>query len=246
MNPAKAYGIACLCAVFLLVAPLSSVAGERSPTVVELFTSQGCSSCPPADKFLGELAQRSDVLALSFHVDYWDYIGWKDPFASAAYSRRQRDYSKIFGKSYVYTPQMVIHGIAEAPGYNIGDVNHKIERAGLAPDTKVTLSRGQDGGLRVRIAAVPYPVRAAVWLVFFDPRHETKVRRGENRGRTIANYNVVRDLRRIGQWEGRDLTLNVPGSELKSHKAGGAAVFIQAELKGPILGAQRISLAPGN
>ncbi len=246
IKPTKPYVIAWLSAAILLFAPLSPQAGERSPTVVELFTSQGCSSCPPADKMLGDLAKRGDVLALSFHVDYWDYIGWKDPFARAAYSRRQRAYSRIFGKSYVYTPQMVIHGIAEARGANPQEVSREIKRAGRAPDKKVALSRDPDGGLEVRIAGVAYPVKAAVWLVFFDPRRETRVRRGENRGRTMINFNVVRAISRIGLWRGRDLTLNIPASAIKARAEGGGAVFIQAEQKGPILGAQRISLAPTN
>ncbi|MDP6174655.1 MAG: DUF1223 domain-containing protein, partial [Rhodospirillales bacterium] len=118
--------------------------------------------------------------------------------------------------------------------------------AGLAPDTRVGLIRDKTGTLNISIASVPYPVLAAVWLVYFDPKHKTRARRGENRGRTIFNYNVVRAIKRIGEWRGRELVLKVPGKDIKSQKTNGGAVIIQAEQKGPILGAQRISFAPTN
>jgi hypothetical protein len=192
---------------------------------------------------MGRLAKRDDVLPLSFHVDYWDYIGWKDPFASPAHSDRQRAYASIFARSYVYTPQVVIHGIAETSGTNFGDLERKIQRAGRAPDTAVRLTLEDAGGLMVVVSAVPYPVDAAVWLVLFDTVHKTRVRRGENRGRTIHNFNVVRGIRKIGKWRGKELSIRVPAAHLKLPGGNNGAVIIQAESKGPILGAQRISLA---
>ncbi len=108
-------------------------ADERTPVVVELFTSQGCSSCPPADAFLGELARREDVLALGFHVDYWNYIGWRDPFSSPSHSQRQQDYARRFGENRVYTPQMVVDGRAEFPGGKRGTAFAEIERAARRP-----------------------------------------------------------------------------------------------------------------
>src|SRR5277367_5521376 len=114
--------------LLVLALMLSSVAqaGETRPVVVELFTSQGCNSCPPADAYLGELAKRPDVLALSLHVDYWDYIGWRDPFAQHAFTLRQRDYSHALSERYVYTPQMVINGQLQGVGSQRGDIERLI------------------------------------------------------------------------------------------------------------------------
>jgi len=216
---------------------------HRGPTVVELYTSQGCSSCPPADALLGKLAKMEGILALSFHVDYWDYIGWKDPFAKPINSQRQREYSRIFRKSYVYTPQMVIHGMAEATGSNAAAINASIKHAKLAPDTPIKLTRLKSGDLKIRIARGRQPGQASVWLVFFDPVHSTKIRRGENRGVKLNNYNVVRSLQKIGDWRGQRLALTIPAAKLTDHQGQGCAVFLQNAQKGPILGAASIQLA---
>ncbi len=218
-------------------------ARHRGPTVVELYTSQGCSSCPPADALLGKLAKIEGILALSFHVDYWDYIGWKDPFAAPINSRRQREYSRIFRKSYVYTPQMVIHGMAEATGSNERAVKTGIRHAKLAPDVPIKLERLKSGDLNIRVARGRQPRQAAVWLIFYDPIHQTRIRRGENRGLKLNNYNVVRMIKKIGDWRGQRLALTIPAAELKDHKGQGCAVFLQNAQKGPILGAASIQLA---
>lgn len=232
-----------LAVVFTLLWLGEGYAGEtRGPTVVELYTSQGCSSCPPADAVLGELAKREDVLALSFHVDYWDYIGWKDPFAAPLNSTRQREYSRIFKKSYVYTPQIIIHGMTETTGSNKAAILANIDNAKLAQDVPIKLERQPSGDLRIRIAQGHQPAQASVWLVYYDPLHQTTVRRGENRGVKLRNYNVVRSLKKIGEWRGGRLALTISAAELKAHKGQGCAVFLQNARKGPILGAMSIQL----
>ena len=226
----------------ILIAHGPASAGSKGLTVVELFTSQGCSSCPPADAFLGELARQPDILALSFHVDYWDYIGWKDPFAKAKYTQRQRGYSRAFHKSFVYTPQMVIHGMLDATGSDTVKVRSIIKKAAQRLDTPLTLKRTGDGGLQISVGQSPHPVQASVWLALYDPEHVTKVRRGENRGQTVKNFNVVRLFRKIGEWRGDGIKISVSAAELEPHAGKGCAVFLQNAEKGPILGAAAIQL----
>ena len=220
-----------------------ALAGDRSPTVVELYTSQGCSSCPPADALLGKLAKRSDVIALSFHVDYWDYIGWKDPFADASYSKRQRTYARHFSRSFVYTPQMVVHGLTETSGTDAREVHSRIARAANAPDVTVKVTRGYDGGISVSVPASTQPAQAAVWLVLYQSSKKTEVRRGENRGRVIENFNIVKKLVRIGEWKGETLNLTVSAGKFHEPGVDGCAVFLQSEQTGPILGAAAMALA---
>ncbi len=234
----------------LAAAPFSLAAAERPLTVVELFTSQGCSSCPPADAFLGELAGRDDVLALSFHVDYWDYIGWKDPFASADHTRGQRDYSRKLGLRYVYTPQMVIQGAAHATGSDRSAVLDRIEKNRALARIPVELRQGGDGGVRLFIADAPAKgaaaEEAAVWLVVFDREHLTPVRRGENRGRKLRNYNVVRQLSRIATWRGRALDMAVTVPDMVPGGGRACAVLVQSKATGRILGAAALGLDQAN
>ena len=144
-------------------------AAQSSRIAVELFTSQGCSSCPPADAFLGDLARRDDVLPLSYHVDYWNYLGWSDPFSSAEATERQRSYRRVLGKRYVYTPQMVINGNAEAVGSGRGKVLRLIERARSMPSLDISVGHPGGGRTTVRIGGGPSRERpAAVWLAFYE------------------------------------------------------------------------------
>lgn len=230
----------------LAAAPFSLAAAERPLTVVELFTSQGCSSCPPADAFLGELAGRDDVLALSFHVDYWDYIGWKDPFASADYTRRQRDYSRKLGLRYVYTPQMVIQGAAHVTGSDRSAVLDRIEKNRALARLPVELRQGDDGAVRLSVADAPARGEAAeeadVWLVVFDREHLTPVRRGENKGRKLRNYNVVRQLTRIATWRGKALDMAVTVPDMVPGDGQACAVLVQSTETGRILGAAALGL----
>ncbi|MDA1088957.1 MAG: DUF1223 domain-containing protein [Proteobacteria bacterium] len=233
---------ASLAVAFSLAAPAPVIAAEATPlTVVELFTSQGCSSCPPADKFLGELAKRDDVLALSVHVDYWDYIGWKDPFADPRNTKRQRDYAKKLGLRYVYTPQMVIQGAFDSTGSDRAKVQRKITEAAKLERLAVKISRAGDG-VRVALPNAGRVENAAIWLAVFDSQHDTEVKRGENSGQTLRYHNVVRGMTRIGTWTGQAVEITTKASEMAAQGRDGCAVIVQSEKTGRILGAARLDL----
>jgi hypothetical protein len=203
------------------------------PVVVELYTSQGCSSCPPADRILGELAEDQGVVALSFHVDYWNYIGWQDPFSDAAYTARQNDYRATLGNRFIYTPQMVIDGRFDVVGSRGQEVRSRIEEA--KGDAKVSLRLTRD---RLVIPAGEAPSGGAdIWLIFFDGRHETQVGAGENSGRKLVNSNVVRRMMKIGRWDGRALDLPLDAEAAAAAGRDGCAVLLQGANMGPIVGA---------
>lgn len=211
-------------------AVLPAEAGPARPVVVELFTSQGCSSCPPANANLIALARRPDVLALSFSVTYWDYLGWKDAFGRPEFTARQATYEPRLGERGPFTPQMVIDGRASLVGYDLAQLNARIDTLKPSPGPAVTLHGG-----RVSIAAGAAPAGGAdVWLVRYDPGIvEVPVRRGENAGRTLPHTHVVQALVRLGTWEGRPVDFSLPAdtAALKS------AVLVQERQGGPILAA---------
>ena len=213
-----------------------SAAGE-GPVVVELFTSQGCSSCPPADALLDELTEQPDVIALSFHVDYWDYIGWQDPFADPAYTQRQRNYRPHLGNRFIYTPQMVIDGHIDVVGSRREQVSRAIEEARADEKLPVSLSRDS-----VSLPAGTAPKGGAtVWIAFLDERHETQVGAGENGGRKLVNSHVVRKLSAIGTWKGEALSIPLAGNESDAGRYG-CAVLVQENGSGRILGAAFMTL----
>ncbi len=184
-------------------------AGER-PIVVELFTSEGCSSCPPADALLVELARHPDILALSFHVDYWDRLGWKDPYSSRAATDRQNRYATLLNLPTVYTPQIVVDGRWQAVGSDRAD----IERAlGLArrerPEVAVTLALDH-GQAQIALGPGSDGVAASVLLIGFDRRHVTAVRRGENSGRTLAHVDVVRGVEDVARSGVGEIAVPIP------------------------------------
>lgn len=213
-----------------------AAAETKSPVVVELYTSQGCHSCPPAEAFLTELATRPDVIALEFHIDYWDYIGWKDPFASPDYSKRQRRYSTQLGERYVYTPQMVIQGQTHEVGSKRYLVEKKIalirDTASSGPD--ITLKKVGDS-VQVSVSGESASGAYDIFFVTFDAKHETKVLRGENRGKTLINSNVVRAFEHIGRWTGDAFQELVSLAGKKGD--GGCAVIVQRANQGPITAA---------
>ena len=244
---------AVLFAAVLAIAQIPAQAADAaaSPKVVlELFTSQGCSSCPAADALLGHIAaMREDVIALSFHVDYWNYIGWKDLFATPATTARQRAYALALGVPYVYTPQLVIDGARHVSGSNRDDVVAAIEASRNASRARVpvALASRADGGLTVEIASAAFDGAAAIWLVNVDRRHTTTVDAGENRGRTLVNHHVVRAYRRIGTWTGDVMTIELGSDDVAgtSETAGdGCAVLVQADHGiGRIVGAEAVWIA---
>lgn len=225
-----------------LAAP--AAAGERSPVVVELFTSQGCSSCPPADAYLGELAKRPDIIALSLHVDYWDYIGWKDPFAQRGFTERQRAYSRALTQRYVYTPQMVVDGHSQGVGSDRGAIERLIREAAKTREA-VARPRLRQVGDEIRIEGGG-PVSAVVWMAVYDAAQRTPVARGENAGRQLANHHVVREWRTLGRYEGTpvSLPLDIEAAALAKR---GCAIVVQAETgagPGAVLAALSIPPAP--
>jgi hypothetical protein len=238
-----------LTAALWLAAALPASAGQpvatataANPVVVELFTSQGCNSCPPADRLLGELAQRDDVLPLSMHVTYWDRLGWTDPFGLAEVTDRQRAYAgSLGGRGRPYTPQMVIDGVHDIVGSRRDQVLATIDDA-AAGAAKLAIGFSRDGSaLSAVLPQASLSEPAIVWLVLFDREHSTAVARGENGGRQLTNYNVVRVFRPVGTWDGtaREVALGL-GPEALGHD--GCAVIVQQGAVGPILGAAAIDL----
>ena len=217
-------------------------AGEM-PTVVELFTSQGCSSCPPADIFIGELAKRDDVLALSFNVDYWDYLGWKDTLASPANSQRQRDYAAARRQRRVYTPQMIVGGVADAVGSDRQAVWAAIEqlRGNDIQPVPIDFSK-RDGKLLIRIGGGSHAGDATIWLVRFDAAKSVEILRGENTGRSITYHNVVKDFWTLGLWQGEPMEIALRLDELDRGETDGCAVIVQKGGHGRIIGAARMAL----
>ncbi len=222
-----------------LLAALAAVAPVRAgqPVVIELFTSQGCSSCPPADRLLAGLAEREDVIALSLHVDYWDYLGWRDTFADPKFTERQHAYRDAWSKNVVYTPQMVVQGIRDVAATDAEAVAAAIGRAqGSAPVLEVSV-RLQDGMLKCRIAPGPEPVTGTVWIAKYALRRSVEIARGENAGRAMTYHNVVTSLMRMGTWSGSEAEeVEMPHPD----PGEGVAVWIQDGSGGPILAAAKV------
>jgi hypothetical protein len=231
----------------LIAGPLASrdAAAEptaASPVVVELFTSQGCSSCPPADELLAELAGRPGVVALSLHVDYWDYIGWKDPYASPQHTARQQRYTESLNLRYVYTPQIVVDGRVNVVGSRRAEVLEAIETAAKR-DRPIDITFVTSNGGTVIIPEGHAPDEGAtVWLAVYDREHVTEVKRGENAGRSLRNANVVRSFERLGTWSGARLEIPLDLSGARARGRDGCAVIVQRGRAGPVLAAAAMSL----
>ena len=245
-----AIAAAALGAALLFAAPMARTDSAGPPVLVELFTSQGCSSCPPAEAYLVALAKRNDLVALSMHVNYWDYIGWKDRFASQETTDRQRAYGRRIGRGQVYTPQIVVNGVLDAVGSRRGQVDRAIADAqaatGLTLAIELTLAEG--GALQISLPGADYAGEAAVWLARYDRAHETEVERGENAGRTLHNVNVVRELRQIGAWTGQPLEIRLPAGVLTTADGkgnDGCVIIVQDDGFGRVLGVARMVLMDG-
>ena len=210
---------------------------QSGPVVVELYTSQGCSSCPPADAFLGKLARRDDVIALSLHVDYWDYIGWKDIFASPKFTERQHAYARAAGKRMVYTPQMVVAGQDLVVGTKLGDVGRLIKAHTAAP-ARVVLSIVRTGS-KVQITAKPLAKglgEMVVQMVRFKGGQSVQIKRGENAGRDLVYHNVVTKWSVLKTWNGTSplaFSANMSGDDQ-------CVIIVQAAGHGAVLAAARV------
>ena len=216
-----------------------ALADQRPVIITELFTSQGCNSCPPADAYMSELKKRDDVLPLSFNVDYWDYLGWKDTLGRKEWTDRQRAYHKSLHNG-VYTPQLVIGGTVDVVGSDRNRANQLIkEWASHAPQVELTAdSQGLPGPIKISIGALAKAPASGLWLVRYDPEEIVPIGRGENGGRTITYHNVVRSLTLLGPYKGMATQIIVPAEALQGNQK--AVVMLQTEGNGPILGALRL------
>lgn len=223
---------------FLLALWPAAAARADSPVVVELFSSQGCAACPPADALLAELARRDDVIALALHVDYWDYIGWADTFASPQFTRRQYAYARAAGRSMVYTPQMIIGGSERVMGNEPMQVADLI-MAHRDTEYPVRLAISRAGSLltveaEASMALPDYPM--IVQIVRYDPMRTQEITRGENAGNTLDYANIVTEWTRIGEWTGED-----PFSfSIQDSGEGPVVAIVQLAGPGAILGAARL------
>jgi hypothetical protein len=214
--------------------PQKPAKAPAHPIVVELFTAQGCSSCGKADGIVETLATRPGVLALTFAVDYWDYLGWADTFAKPAFAERQRAYAAKLAVREVYTPQVVVDGRAQAGGVHPDRVTKLVDEAAKAPhNPPQMLFQGAD---RIAIGSGPAPRGGGeVWLVRYDPGpKDVLVKRGDNKGQTFVQRNVVRQLVRLGGWSGRSTAFKLPAAD---EDGLSTAVIVQGAKGGRIIGA---------
>jgi hypothetical protein len=220
----------------------AKAAAEPPKAVVELYTSQGCSSCPAADALLNKLAQRKDLIAISLSVDYWDYLGWKDTLANAKFSERQKAYAKALGDGMVYTPQVVVNGEIQVNGADESKIAAAIQNAAAShklAEAPVRLTF-VGGKLVVEVGAAPAgsPEReATVWLAVMSPKVEVPIARGENKGKTITYSHVVRELIPIGTWNGDVMTVKLHREAIMPAASELCAVLVQDGRGGPIIGA---------
>ncbi len=225
-------------------------ARSKPAVVVELFTSQGCSSCPPADAFMEELRRHDNVIGLTLNVDYWDYLGWRDTLGSAEYSRRQRVYASKRGDGQVYTPQMVINGRRHAVGSRRGQVLNAVQEetdrtAGQTVPIDISRS-GSDVVVEVAAAGDSVESReATVWMVMVKDAVPIDIKRGENTGKQITYFNVARKFMPAGAWHGTALRLEYPEKELMAAGVSGCCVLLQVDGNGPIIGAADYGLKHG-
>jgi hypothetical protein len=233
------------CFAVVALTPVADAGDKRA--VIELFTSQGCSSCPSADRLLGELSHDRSLVALSLSVDYWDYLGWKDTLTVPGNTLRQRGYAKSRGDRQVYTPQAVVNGVMHVVGSDKGAIERAIAKsrnqAGILA-VPVQLTQTADGRITVAVADSPSDAHGEVWLCGVKKETAIQIARGENRGKTVTYHNVVRGWYKLGDWTGKAASFTLSRSDLK----GGvdeAAVILQERPKGHpgrVLGAASLAL----
>lgn len=237
-------GLLGVCMVFAMVTP----AGADPRAVVELFTSQGCSSCPPADKVLGDLSKDPSVIALSLPIDYWDYLGWKDTLADSRFSARQKAYSHVRGDRGVYTPQAIVNGSANVLGSDKSGIETAVSRTkGVDGVMSVPVTMTRSGRqINVSVAASDAAGRSGeVWICAVSKAVPITIARGENRGHQITYHNVVRNMLKVGDWNGNANSWSVPIENIARDGVDAAAVYVQdgnRDKPGPMLGAAFTSL----
>ena len=239
--------LAGICMSALTMFPLGASATEPR-AVIELFTSQGCDSCPPADRLAGELAKDPTLITLSLAVDYWDYIGWKDTLALPGHGNRQRAYSRVRGDRNVFTPQVVVNGVAQARGSDKADVDRAIAQARLqASALSMPISlKVAEGKVTVQAPAGKTGAeKGEVWLCPVIKAATVEITRGENRGHTFTYHNIVRRWVKLGEWTGAAATWSVPVKDVQGEGVDEVAVLVQsgtASAPGPMLAAAMASL----
>ncbi len=197
--------------------------------VVELFTSQGCHSCPPADKIIGKFSKEKEVLGLSWHVDYWDYLGWKDTFASRANTERQYSYARALQERQVYTPQAVINGRAHEVGSREGRLVGTINQFSASKRGMLVPINANVGGdsLNIKIDDTSIADNSTLYIIYFDKDASVKITRGENTGKTITYHNIVRKIQPLGMLKSAGLNMDFPLSEIKREGTDSAALILQ-------------------
>jgi len=220
-------------AVLIALCCTAGASAQQRPLVVELFTSEGCSSCPPAEAAIGQLSARADIVALAWHVDYWDDLGWRDRFELPQSVKRQNLYARNLRRASVYTPQLVVDGRFDA----VGADGSAISKALAAQRTSVPLSLSlSEAELLVDIGAQPQSPGCDVLLVPYLRHATSAIGRGENAGRTLEEFNIVREVRALGSWKGEPKAFRIPVSSLP-RDATDVAVLIQPSDQGPMVGA---------
>lgn len=217
-------------------------AAASRPVVVELFTSQGCSSCPPADAIFSDLTLHEQVVALTYHVDYWDYLGWRDTLGSKEFSQRQYDYAKSRGDMEVYTPQAIINGRSHVVGSKKADIVASIEAAAKSGGTWVDFGlEGHAKNLTVTLPETPGVQDATLWLIAVEKTVDVKIERGENAGRTVSYKNVVRKMSPAAMWNGEVTTIRMPRNPTMPEGANSCAALLQLGKAGPVIGVSRMA-----
>lgn len=227
--------LAALCLVPLigLSAPAALADSFSTPKgVVELFTSQGCRSCPPADRAFEQLVREGKVVALSYHVDYWNYLGWADTLATKENTARQYAYAKAFGRNGVYTPQAVLNGREHLKGTDAAEVNRRLDRMNAKGNglvVPVEASRHDD---QLSISIGQGTGKASVVVVYFRQNQTVEVLKGENLGQNLNYWHSVTDVQTVGMWDGKSLDLTLPAKPMGDDKSDGVAILLQAADEG--------------
>jgi hypothetical protein len=232
----RSTGILALVGILAAATPSYSAHGEDNPwshaSVIELFTSQGCASCPEADQLLEQLSHRPDVIALSFPVSYWDYLGWKDTLARPENTERQRTYAKVLGEGVVYTPQAIVNGVRNCIGGDREQIEAAVEDTApvVGKDAVPIYVRRQDGKLMIDVGAASAgsgQKKGKVWVATVQPPLEVPIKRGENAGAVLTYTNVVRKLTEAGDWEGSATSYALPIDSV-AREGEALVVFVQA------------------
>jgi hypothetical protein len=239
--------LAAMLAVIFLLPPVQANAADDRPTVVELYTSQGCGSCVTADTYLHALSKRDDVIALTFPVTYWDYLGWKDTLARPEYDARQRAYATSAGSADIYTPQIIIDGVHREVGSQPDVIDELIafQTGDRKPAVAINLWPGNKT-IAVNVAAGALPAgaqSATIHLIQYDARQSVTIDKGENAGKQVSYSNVVRTITPVGVWQGEAMGLILPIRDFRRAGYSGIAVLLQVDDAGPILGAAKMDFS---